>query len=269
MAALITANRSGNEAELLKILGPHAKELIFSGDVVADKEGRDMFVAAYDAAHKLEKTGDSKEVLIVGHNAWPLPIPLVRQNNSWWFDTAAGEQEILDRRIGRNELNVIEICRAYVKAQREYADKHFHESGKFEYAQHFLSHEGKRDGLYWPTNHGENESPMGPLIAFAEAENSNAIGDVSQHKPYHGYYYKILTRQSKYAPRGSINYIVNGGMTGGFALLAFPAKYGDSGIKTFMVNQDGFIYEKDLGPNTSRNAAAITQYNPDQSWKVP
>ena len=263
--ALIAANRSDNKTELLNILGPQAEKLISSGDAVADKEGREKFLAHYDAAHKLENEGSDKEVLIVGEKEWPLPVPLVRRNGEWRFDTEAGAQEILDRRIGRNELNVIEICRTYVEAQQEYAEDHLLADGKHEYAQRFLSHDGKHDGLYWPVGPGEEESPLGPLIAFAQAEGKAH----ETPKPYHGYYYKILTGQSKNAPGGAVSYISGGHMTGGFALLAFPAKYGDSGIMTFTVNQDGIVHEKDLGHDTAKIAARIKNYNPDESWTLP
>jgi len=263
--ALIAANRSSSKSELLKILGPDADKLINSGDPVADTEGREKFIAAYDAAHKLEDQGSDKKTLVVGNNEWPLPIPLVRQNDKWRFDTEAGEQEILDRRIGRNELNVIEVCRAYVEAQREYADEHSLGDGKHEYAQRFLSHDGKHDGLYWPTNAGEQESPLGPLIAFAQAGGTSNEAD----QPYHGYYYKILTAQSENARGGAIDYISGDHMTEGFALLAYPAKYGDSGIMSFIVNQNGIVHEKDMGSDTANISAQIKQYNPDDSWEIP
>jgi hypothetical protein len=265
--ALVSANRSNNQDELLKILGPQSEKLISSGDPVADKEAREKFLDSYDTAHKLESVDDNKELLIVGDKEWPLPIPLVRHDGKWRFDTAAGEQEILDRRIGRNELDVIEVCRAYVDAQREYADQHHLDSGKHEYAQRFLSHDDKHDGLYWPVNEGEKESPLGPLLAFAQAEGSNTwVHETAQ--PYHGYYYKILTGQSKGARGGAINYISGAHMTGGFALLAFPAKYGDSGIMTFIVNQDGKIYQQDLGAQSSQVAGAMKEYNPDNQWAL-
>ncbi len=267
--ALIGANRSGSTAQLLKILGPEAEKLISSGDPVADKAGRDRFVAAYDASHKLERRGADRVVLIVGKEDWPLPIPLFRQGSVWRFDTKAGEKEILDRRIGRNELKVIEVCRAYVEAQREYAAKDRLGSGHREYAQHLLSTSGKHDGLYWPVSTGEEDSPFGPLIAQARAEGyfNKAMRDES--KPYHGYYYKILKRQGPDAPGGAKDYVVDGHMTGGFAMVAFPARYADSGVMTFIVNQNGIVYQKDLGPETATIAGDTTQFDPDATWTIP
>jgi len=267
--ALIEATRKSDKAELHEILGPQADTLISSGDPVADKEDRERFLASYDKAHRLENAGGDKEILIVGGNDWPWPIPLVRQNGGWRFDTGAGEQEILDRRIGRNELDVIQVCRIYVDAQREYADQHAAAHGRREYAQRFISHSGRRDGLYWPVNEGEAQSPLGPLIAYAEAEGYDAEAQQHKPKPYHGYYYKILTGQTGSAPGGAVNYISGGHMTKGFALLAFPAKYGDSGVMTFIVNQDGIVYEKDLGPDTATLARQIKKYNPDKSCRLP
>ena len=268
MSALVAATRDGNKTELLEILGPQADNLISSGDPVADKEGREKFLASYDTAHRLETAGADKEILVVGNKNWPWPIPLVRQKDGWRFDTEAGEQEILDRRVGRNELNVIEVCRVYVDAQREYADEHRLADGRHEYAQRFISHAGRHDGLYWPVSDGGEQSPLGPLIAYAQTEGY----DTKPHrkpKPYHGYYYKILTGQSGAAPGGTVNYNTGGHMTKGFALLAFPATYGDSGIMTFIVNQDGMVHEKDLGPDTVKLARQIKSYNPDESWKLP
>ena len=265
--ALLAANRSGDKAELLKILGPESEKLISSGDPVADKAGRDRFIAAYDASHKLESQGADRVVLIVGKEDWPLPIPLVRQGSVWRFDTKTGERESLDRRIGRNELNVIEVCHTYVDAQREYAVKDRASSGHREYAQNLLSTAGKHDGLYWPTSTGKEESPFGPLIAKARAEGYFSKATHDESKPYHGYYYKILNRQGPNAPGGARDYVVDGHMSGGFAMLAFPARYGDSGVMTFIVNQNGIVYQKDLGPETATIANNMTQFDPDATWK--
>lgn len=259
--ALVAANRSDNKAELIKVLGERADKLISSGDEIADKEGREKFVASYDYAHKLESDGNDKDILVIGEKEWPLPIPLVRENNAWHFDTDAGEQEILNRRIGRNELNAIEVCRSYVEAQREYAEQYNH------YAKHFLSHSGKHDGLYWEVTDGEQESPLGKLVANAQAEGYTAS---KHHKPqpYQGYYYKILTAQSAQASGGAMNYISGNHMTKGFAVLAFPAKYGDSGIMSFIVNHNGIVHEKDLGDDTTKIANQIKSYDPDEGWKL-
>jgi len=263
VAALISANRKDDVPELLKILGPDAEKLILSGDSVADKEGREKFLAAYDVSHGLASEGDNKDVLIIGTEEWPLPIPLVREGNKWRFDTKAGEDEILYRRIGRNELNGIEVCRAYVEAQQEYAAGHEHQ-----YAQKFLSASGMHDGLYWPVAENEKESPLGPLIAGAEAEGYNAQSIQEKREPYHGYYYRILTKQGPDARGGARNYIADGRMTGGFALLAYPATYNDSGIMTFIVNEHGIVYEKNFGPNTAQIAPLISEFDPDETWKV-
>jgi len=266
--ALIAANRANKMRELLALLGPKGAKLIHSGDPVADKRGRDRFVAAYDDAHKLELDGQDKAILIVGKEEWPLPIPLVRQQAGWRFDTTAAVEEILNRRIGRNELSVIEVCRAYVVAQREYAAKRLGPGGSPEYAQHFMSTEGQQNGLYWPVKSGEEESPLGPLIARARAAGYSPGTPYAKPRPYYGYYFRILTQQGKNAPGGAKYYVVNGHITGGFALIAYPATYGDSGIMTFVVNQDGIVYQKNLGPATTRTAQRITQYDPDSSWQV-
>lgn len=263
--ALVAANRSGSTSELVKILGPDSERLVSSGDPVADQAVRTRFVAAYDVSHKLESHGPNQAVLIVGKQDWSFPIPLVRDGTVWRFDTKDGERKILERRIGRNELKVIEVCRAYVEAQREYAGEIRLASGHLQYAQHLLSTSDKHDGLYWPTGGGQEQSPLGPLIAKARA--TGYFGKDNESRPFYGYYYKILTRQGPSAPGGAKDYIVDGHMTGGFAMLAFPARYGNSGIMTFIVNQDGIVYQKDLGPNTASIARNMTQFDPDATWK--
>jgi hypothetical protein len=265
--ALVAANRSNHTDELLAILGPQSAKLINSGDPVADRDARARFVTAYDVAHKLERDADNKAVLIVGAEEWPAPIPLVREHDRWHFDTKAGSGEILNRRIGRDELTVIQICRAYIAAQREYAAMRFGPGGSPEYAQHFTSAVGRHDGLYWPVNPGETESPLGPMIAQARAAGYRPGTPHLRPRPYYGYYFWILTRQGENAAGGARNYIVEGHMTGGFALLAYPATYGDSGIMTFLVGDTGIVYEKNLGPRTASIAAQIAQYDPDASWQ--
>ena len=260
--ALVEANRNAKVDELLKILGSEAGDLIHSGDPVADGNARKKFVAAYDEDHAWEKISDDKETLVVGKDKWPLPIPLVHEGDQWRFDTKAGRQEILDRRIGRNELSVIKVCRAYVEAQADYANEY---PGQHEYAQKFKSTPGQHDGLYWRAVKGEKESPLGELMASAEAEGYGK----KKHAPYHGYYYKVLKMQTSAAHGGARKYIVNGHMTDGFALLAYPAKYGDSGIKTFIVNQSGIVHEKDLGLKTADITVKITKYDPDETWQIP
>ncbi|MFI4868133.1 MAG: DUF2950 domain-containing protein [Steroidobacterales bacterium] len=267
--ALVEANRDNRVAVLSRILGPAGSQLIHSGDPVADRSGRAHFVAAYDAAHRIELESADKAVLIVGTEDWPLPIPLVRNHSGWRFDTPAGEREILDRRIGRNELNVIEVCRTFVQAQREFAALQAASGARAEFAQHFMSRRGRHDGLYWPTAADEPESPLGPLLAQARAAGYATEPAHGKSVPYHGYYYRMLTGQGSHAPGGARNYIVDGHMSGGFALLAYPAIYGDSGIMTFIVDQDGIVYQKNLGPDTARNAPRITRYDPDPSWHAP
>ncbi len=266
--ALVTATRNTRLAELRQILGTEGRALIWSGDRVADRLGRDKFIAAYDHGHRLEMTGSDRGVLIVGPEQWPFPIPLVRDGTGWHFDTPAGVQEILNRRVGRNEFNVIEVCRAFVVAQREYAARDPMGTGLAEFAQRFLSTPGTRDGLYWPTQPGEPDSPLGPLVASARAEGYRRT-PAAQPIPYHGYYYRILTRQGANAPGGPRDYIVDGHMRGGFALVAFPAKYGNSGIMTFLVNQTGIVYQKNLGPGTPIIAAQLAAFDPDATWTTP
>jgi hypothetical protein len=267
--ALLAAVRSDDPHELLDILGPQGQELIQSGDPVADRNARQRLLGAYDAAHRVERSGTSLAALIVGTEAWALPIPIVKQDSGWRFDTEASAQKILDRRVGRNELNVIEVCRAYVAAQREFAlahplGKHLHE-----YASQFESNPGKHDGLFWATSPGQPLSPFGPLVARARAEGYVEREPGQPATPYHGYYYRILTSQGTHAPGGAKNYLVAGHMSGGFALLAFPAKWGDSGIMSFLVDQDGIVFERNLGPDTDRIARGITQFDPDLDWHAP
>ncbi len=273
--ALVAADRGNDLDALINILGPGGQKLVHSGDPVADAAGRERFVTAFEASHRIDLDGEEKANLVIGKEEWPLPIPLVRTSAGWRFDTEAGEQEILNRRIGRNELSVIAVCRAYVQAQREYALLATGAGGKPEYAQRFTSHEGQRDGLYWPTPPGGKVSPLGPLMEQARAAGyaggaAAAVGAApTKPQPYHGYFYRILTRQGPHAPGGPKDYVVGGHMLGGFALLAYPAVYGDSGIKTFIVNQDGIVFEKDLGPTTSRLVGSLEQYDPDASWHAP
>jgi hypothetical protein len=267
-AAASLAAAWGNEdmAALMKIFGPGGAKLINSGDPVADHEAKQRLAAEYNASHKIENEGEDKAVLSIGKDDFPFPIPLVKQGSTWYFDTRQGEQEILDRRIGSNELNTIEVCHAYVEAQREYAAKNAAGTGPGEYAQRLASSPGKHDGLYWPAETGADRSPFGPLVASARAEGyaPNATGKPT---PYHGYYFRILTRQGPSAPGGAKDYVAVGHMIGGFAMLAFPAKYGDSGVMTFIVDQTGIVFEKNLGPGTAAAAQRITAYDPDQSWQ--
>ena len=270
LEALIAADRAHSQPRLLAILGAEGAPLIRSGDPVADRRGEDRFVAAFDDAHKIELDGQDKAVVIVGKEQWPLPIPLIRETNGWRFDTGAGKEEILNRRIGRNELKIIEVCREYVQAQREYAA--MKAGGQSEYARQFKSNPGRHDGLYWPAKPGDPESPFGPLVAEARAvgygPHPDAATRTTSH-PFHGYYFRILTAQGAHAAGGARSYLIAGHMTRGFALIAYPATYGDSGIMTFVVNQSGIVFEKNLGPQTSSIAGQITDYDPDLSWRAP
>jgi hypothetical protein len=261
--ALVAAVRANDEKEMLAILGPGSRELISSGDEVADRAGRERFLGAYDRMNTLQKESAGSMTLCIGSDNWPLPIPIVKKGTAWVFDTKKGKQEILNRRIGRNELSVMEVLDAYVDAQHEYATKDCGGSGKVEFSQKLISSEGRRDGLYWEAKEGEQESPLGPLIARA-AKEGYPNADLS---PFHGYYFKILRGQGKHAPGGAYQYVVKGRMLLGFALVAYPAEYGNSGVMTFMVNQEGTIYQKNLGKNTKRIAEAMQIFDPDKSWK--
>jgi hypothetical protein len=260
--ALANAIKSSATMDLLKVLGPDAEDIMVSGDAVADREARQRFVGAYNAKHKVIIEGE-KAFLVVGADDFPLPIPLTRQKSGWKFDTAAGRLEILYRRIGRNELDAIQTCLAYVDAQNEYAEKDRTGEGVGVYAQRIVSISGKKDGLYWPASEGE-ASPLGEFVAQASAEGYRTGAG---RAPYHGYYYRILTQQGPNAPGGTLNYVVKGKMIGGFALLAYPAEYGNSGVMTFVVNHSGTVYQKDLGDYTMKLVNRMMWFDPDQTWK--
>jgi hypothetical protein len=263
--ALLEAAQRHDQTTLLAVLGPEAKSLVSTGDPVSDRASNERFVKAYEEAHTLVQSGDTKVVLQIGKDEWPFPIPLIKDSAGWRFDTQAGKEELLNRRIGRNELDVIQVCLAYVDAQREYYMRNPLNSALLQYASKLISTKGKRDGLYWETSADEPPSPLGPLVAQARREGyKRAAGKPT---PYHGYYYKMLTGQGPDAPGGAYDYVVRGKMIGGFALVAYPAQYGSSGIMTFIVNHDGVVYEKDLGPNTAATAQSMTKFNPDKTWK--
>jgi hypothetical protein len=260
--ALATAAKAHDRKGVLAVLGADAADIVSSGDDVADRADRDRVIEAYDAKRQVVMEGADKAVLVLGNQDWPFPIPLVRKDGSWRFDTAAGREEILFRRIGRNELAAIQTILAFVDAQQEYAEKGI--GGNGVYAQRIVSRPGTKDGLYWPAQSGEDESPLGDLAASAAAEGYRAG---QQRIPYHGYYYKVLTRQGPNAPGGALDYVVRGKMIGGFALVAYPAQYGNSGVMTFLVNHQGTIYEKDLGEQTAGIASGMTAFNPDNTWQ--
>ena len=264
-AALVSAARDNWPKGVIAVLGSDGADIVSSGDKVADDEMRQKFLAAYDAKNQVAKEGDDKAVMIIGNEDFPFPIPLTRKGAAWQFDTAAGRLEILYRRIGRNELSAIQACLAYVDAQNEYADKNRPSAGgAAAYAQRIVSHPGKKDGLYWPAAPGEEASPLGELVAQATGEGYAVGGD---RIPFHGYYFKILTRQGPMAAGGEVDYVVRGKMIGGFALVAYPAEYGNSGVMTFVVNYAGTVFQKDLGERTARLAERMTSFNPDQTWK--
>jgi hypothetical protein len=265
MTALVDAIKTGDRKALVDMLGADGRSLVSSGDAIADRNAAQRFGAEYDQAHRIE-AGGGKLVLHVGRDDFPFPIPLVPDGPEWRFDTQAGKEEILNRRIGRNELEVMQVCLAYVDAQRDYYSEDRNTDGLREYASRFASTPGKRDGLYWPTKAGQPLSPLGPLVAQARGEGYRR-GESRTPVPYHGYYYRILTAQGPSASDGAYDYMAHGHMIGGFALVAFPAQYGNSGVMTFIVNHDGVVYEKDLGPDTAAIARAMKLYNPDSTWK--
>ncbi|HEY7541433.1 MAG TPA: DUF2950 domain-containing protein [Methylomirabilota bacterium] len=261
--AFVGAVRAGDRKALVEILGPKGIPIVSSGDDVADRAAFQRFVQEYEQSHRLEG-GGGKVVLYVGADDFPLPIPLVPDGPRWIWDTDAGDDEILFRRIGRNELSTIQVCLAYVEAQWEYYSRD-RGTGILEYAQHLESSKGKRDGLYWETRPGERLSPLGPLVAEARAAGYRRP-EPGKRAPYHGYLYRLLLAQGPAAPGGAYDYVVQGHMIGGFALVAYPATYAVSGITTFIVSHDGVVYQKDLGPKTSQIANAMKIYNPDKTW---
>jgi hypothetical protein len=262
--ALYEVIKSHDVKSIYKVLGPGSENLIYTGDAVADRQMRERFLAAYDDSIKIELHGDTKAILLTGENESPFPFPLVKDAKGWHFDAKAGAEEIVNRRIGENELFAIKFCLAYGDAQREYAEIDRDGDGLLEYAQHFHSSEGKQDGLYWPTKAGEPSSPLGPLAVQAQQEGYPGKGVAPD--PYHGYYYRILTSQGKDAPGGAFDYLVGDNMIGGYALIAYPSRWGASGVMSFICSYAGTVYQKDLGAETLDIAAKITQFNPDASW---
>jgi len=264
--ALQAAAEAKDQAALQSIFGPEFSELL-TGDKVQDANNAQRFAAAMAQGCNQVKVGDDQIILEVGTNNWPYPIPLVKAAGQWHFDTAAGKDEMINRHIGKDELCAIGVCRTYVNAQRQYASANPTAGGVVSYAQKFKSTPGKKDGLYWPVAAGETASPFGPLVAEAHAEGYVTHKSAGPH-PFHGYYFKILTRQGEAAPGGKMNYLRDGSLTGGFALVAYPEHWDQSGIMTFIVNQDGKIYQRNLGEKTSRIAAAMKEYNPDSDWTL-
>ena len=262
--AVIDAAEHNDTAAMLKLFGPNGKDIVESGDPTEDKNGRAEFARA--AHEKLtinqDPSNPDRAALSIGAQDWPFPVPLVRKDGKWHFDSAAGKIEILAHRIGENEVNAVEVCRGYVEAQMEYAAREHDKGGVLEYAQKIVSSPGKQDGLYWE---GASESLVPK--AFANAAAANIVEGPKKPDRYHGYYFRILKAQGPDAPAGSFDYVVKGKMIGGFALVAYPAEYAVSGVKTFIVNHRGVVYERDLGPNTEALARQMTRFNPDKSWK--
>lgn len=261
--ALVAALRKADVKAVDKLLGPGHQRITDSGDAVSDRDAAERFVAGYDAKHRIEMQGDAKAILVTGESDWPMPIPLVKQAGGWTFDADAGEEEIIARRIGRNELDVLQVCGAFVDMQLEYASADRNGNGTLEYARRLVSTPGKHDGLYWPAAAGEAQSPAGPRLAQADVRPS---GGKAKPKPFHGYYFRLLTAQGEHAPGGKRNYIVDGRLIGGVALIAWPASYLSSGVKTFMCNIDRVVYESDLGPDTPAKVQRIKAFDPGPGW---
>jgi len=266
--ALIAVVKKGSLPELIAIFGPEGKELADSSDPATGRQNREIFSIAVAEGWKLVEQGADKRTLVIGNEDWPFPVPIVKDGATWKFDTAAGKEEVIARRVGRNELSVIQICRAYVIAQNLYARDGHDGKRAGRYATTFRSDPGKQNGLYWPAKHGEKQSPLGDLVADAATEGRESPAAGSQRQPFHGYYFKILTAQGPQAQGGEKDYLANGEMTQGFGLVAWPAEYDVTGVMTFIVNRDGVVHESDLGADTAKVATAMTRYDPDASWNV-
>ena len=265
--ALVAAARAEDPKALLKVFGKAGKELIDSGDPVADKNAREVFVAGYDVANSLDKSVADSATLEVGEEKWPFPVPIVATNGHWQFDSVEGIEQLIDRRVGRNELDTIQSCLALVDAQREYYMRNPQQEPLLHYADKLISTEGKKDGLYWPAAEAEEPSPLGEGFAAARAEGYLPDGKQKIGAPFHGYVYRLLTKQSSNAAGGAYEYLVNDKFLGGFAAVAFPVEYGNSGVMTFIVNHDGVVFSKDLGPDTTKIATGMDTFDPGQDWK--
>lgn len=265
-AALVAAVRAHDRSALVAILGQGSDQWITSGDANADRAAGERFVSQFDEKHAIAPDGDTRATLTVGRDDWPFAFPLVRAGERWRFDTEAGRNEMLARRIGQNELSVINVMLAIVDAEREYASADRNKDGVREYASRFMSSPGKQDGLYWPTAAGEPPSPLGPLVVRAASEGYKGNESNDEARTYHGYHFRLLTGQGSHAKGGAFDYIVRGHMIGGFAAIAYPARYDNSGVMTFIVNHDGVVYQRDLGPDTATKARAITRFDPGPGW---
>ena len=264
--ALVSAMRANDNAKLLQIFGPNGEDIVFSGDPVSDQAERERFLAAYDAQHKLQSDLAGSTILSVGAQDWPFPVPIIKSGDDFVFDCAQGKEEILNRRIGRNELSAEQVCLAIVDAQREYVRLRPMGGDLPVYARKIVSDPGTKNGLYWPTSADEDPSPLGPLVADAAAEGYGKGRTTSEPPPYHGYRYRLLTKQGAHATGGAMDYEVNGQLIGGFAVVAYPADYDNSGITTFIVNHDGTVYQRDLGPDTEQIAQQMTEFDPAPGW---
>ena len=271
--SLVGALRKEDSAKLKEIFGPESNEILSSGDPVADRADGARFLAAYDESHRLQAEEGNQHILVVGKKDWPFPVPIVGAQGKYFFDTAAGEDEILNRRIGRNELDAVQVCLAVVDAQREYVALRPLGGDVPRYASKLVSSPGAKDGLYWPTVENEKPSPLGELVAEASAEGYGAAGGGGERaageppQPYHGYRYRLLTSQGSHAQGGAMDYIVKGQLIGGFAVIGYPAQYGNSGIMSFITNHDGVVYQRDLGDDTEKIAQTITTFDPAPEWK--
>jgi hypothetical protein len=262
---LLTAAKSGDPNAVIAVFGPDSKDIVVTGDPVQDKNTADLFISEYGAMHRWRKMPDDSQTLLIGADNFPFPIPLKKNPaGQWYFDVAAGREEILVRRIGRNELDVMDVCMALADAQSQYYSMRHDDGSTHEFAVKFISDTGKQNGLYWESTEGQSKSPLGPLAAFATNEGYSLKPD--SHVPFHGYYFHMLTRQGANVPGGAKDYVVNGKMTAGFAFVAYPAEYRNSGVMTFVINQDGVLLQKDLGSATTQTASAMTGFDPDPSW---
>jgi hypothetical protein len=265
--ALASAARAEGVNALMAIFGPAGREILDSSDPATSQRNRETFWVAFAEEWRLEDAGVGRKELVIGHESWPFPVPVVKTPKGWVFDAAAGKQEILNRRVGRNELAALEVTQAYVKAQRAYAASSHDGKPAGTYAQRIASEPGTQNGLYWPSGRGQARSPLGDLVAQAAKEGQPRDAAQPGRTPFHGYHFRIVTGgQGASAPGGAKAYVVNGEMTGGFALVAWPAQYDATGVMTFIVNQDGVVYQKDLGPETATRAPSLTRYDPDSTW---
>ena len=265
--ALLEVAKTGDKDRVAALFGSEGAEILFSGDPVTDENNREAFLAMAKEKLSADKAGEDRAVVHAGKTDWPFPVPLVKAGDGWRFDAEQGHEEILNRRIGRNELNAISVVNGCLEAEYSYANVDRNGDGISEYARKFFSAPGQFDGLYWKPEPGQPESPLGPLAAKAQAEGYRVDGKAEKPTPYYGYYYRILTQQGPDAPGGKYSYIINGNMIAGFAILAFPADYGHSGVMTFIASHQGKIYEKDLGPKTAKIAAAMKDFNPGSGWE--